>query len=183
MSDEKILLAIQNKDEQVMAAIMQKYSRLLWKVAAAVLVNAASVQEVEECVADVFIDFWLHPDKYNPNKGKLSSWLSLVTRSKAIERYRRMAKKREIPIEEEILVYHSELLTDIVAKEEKKKLLSCIEALENLDREIVMRRYYYEQKPKEIAVALNLSKKQVENRLYQTKKKLRKMLGEQEVGV
>ena len=65
MSDEKIFLAISNKDERVMTAVIQKYSKLLWKVAAAVLVNAAPVQDVEECVADVFIDFWLHPDKFN----------------------------------------------------------------------------------------------------------------------
>lgn len=180
MSDEKILLAISNKDERVMTAVIQKYSKLLWKVAAAVLVNAASVQDVEECVADVFIDFWLHPDKFNPNKGKLSSWLSMAARSRAIDRYRQIVKKQEVPIEEEIFSYHSELLTGILAREEKETLLSCIETLGSLDKEILTRRFYYEQKPQEIAVALDVPKKQVENHLYQTKVRLRKMLEERE---
>lgn len=175
MSDEKILLAISNKDEQVMAAIIQKYSKLLWKVVSAVLVNEGAVQDVEECVADVFIDFWLYPDKYDPNRGKLSSWLSMVARSKAIDRYRQTVRKKEVSIEEEMVTCHSEILTGILIKEEKEKLLSCVEALEDLDKEILIRRFYHGQKPKEISVALNVPKKQVENHLYQTKMKLRKV--------
>jgi len=41
-----------------------------------------------------------------------------------------------------------------------------------------VRRYYYGQKPKEIALALNMSVKQVDNRLYQTKRRLRQVLCE-----
>ena len=176
MSDEKVLLAISNKDEQVMAAVMQKYTKLLWKIVSAVLVDTASVQDVEECVADVFIEFWLYPNKYNPKRGKLSSWLSMVARSKAIDRYRQTVKKKEVSIDDEIVVYHSEILTGIVRKEEQVKLSSYVETLDGLDKEILIRRFYYEQKPKEIAVALNLPKKQIENHLYQTKLKLRKMM-------
>lgn len=176
MSDEKVLLAISNKDEKAMAAVMQKYTKLLWKIVAAVLVDTASVQDVEECVADVFIEFWLYPDKYNPKRGKLSSWLSMVARSKAIDRYRQTVKKKEVSLDDEIAVYQSELLTGIVRNEEKEKLSSCVETLDELDKEILIRRFYYEQKPKEIAVVLNMPKKQIENHLYQTKLKLRKMM-------
>ena len=51
MSDEKIILEIRHQNEEVMAYVIQKYSKLLWKIASAVLVNVASVQDVEECVA------------------------------------------------------------------------------------------------------------------------------------
>ena len=176
MSDEKILLAISNKDEAVMSYVIQKYSKLLWKVASSVLVNVTSVQDVEECVAEVFIDFWLNPTRFDPRKGKLSSWLSMVTRSKAIDRYRRVVKKQEVPIEQEVIPYNAGLLTDIVTKEEEEKLLQCIGKLEETDRELVIRRFFYEQKPKEIAVALDMPKKQVENRLYKAKQTLRKMM-------
>lgn len=176
MSDEKVLLAIMNRDERMMSTVMNKYSKLLWKIVSAVLANTGTVQDVEECVADVFIDFWLHPDKYKPERGKLSSWLSMVARTKAIDRFRQIAKKKEFSIEEEVLTYHEEILENIVKKEEKEQLISCVEKLESGDREILLRRFYYEQKPKEIAAALNLSRKQVENHLYQTKMKLRKMM-------
>ncbi len=180
MNDERIHLAIKNRNEQVMAMIMNKYSKLLWKIASAVLANVGTVQDVEECVADVFIDFWLQPDKFDWNKGKLSSWLCMVARTKAIDRYRLIVRKREVSIEEEVLVYHSEILAGLLIKEEAEKLIYCVEKLEKLEREILLRRFYYDQKPKEISVALNLSRKQVENYLYQTKRKLKKMMEQSE---
>ena len=65
-----------------------------------VLINAASAQDVEECVADAFIYLWKYPEKYDPDKAKLSSWLSIVARSKGVDSYRRIIRKREISMEE-----------------------------------------------------------------------------------
>ncbi len=62
----------------------------------------------------------------------------------------------------------------------KDKLRSCIDELDEKEKELIMRRYYYEQKPAEIAVALDMPKKQVENRLYYVRQKLRKMMEKQE---
>ena len=198
MSDEKIIQAIKDGDEYVISMVMRKYSKLLWKVTSAILVNASSVQEVEECVADVFIYLWMYPEKYEWEKGKLSSWLCMVARSKAIDRYRSIIKKQEVSIEEQYneflkkgsmleendkydIVFQTygkiiEPLAKLVEKEEKELLLSCIETLEDVEKEILVRRYYYEQKPKEIAIALDMPKKQVENCLYQTKQKLKKKM-------
>ncbi len=99
MNDKKIISAIANRDEQMLAFVVQKYSRLLWKIAAPILINAASVQDVEECVADVFIYLWQYPEKYDPDKAKLSSWLSVIARSRAVDRYRQIIRKREISMD------------------------------------------------------------------------------------
>ena len=181
MSDEKIIQAIKDGDEQVISMVMRKYSKLLWKVTSVILVNASSVQEVEECVADVFIYLWRYPEKYESEKGKLSSWLCMVARSKAIDRYRNIIRKQEVSIEEQYnelskkgsmleesykydIVFQTygkiiEPLAKLMEKEEKELLSSCIETLEDVEKEILVRRYYYEQKPKEIAIALDMQKK------------------------
>lgn len=179
LSDKKIISAITARDERMLAFVVQKYSKLLWKIAASILINAASVQDVEECVADVFIYLWQYPEKYDPDKAKLSSWLSVVARSKAVDSYRRITRKREISMEE-IVVESLGYAENDVADEEKDKLRSCIEGLDEKEKELVIRRYYYEQKPAEIAVALDMPKKQVENRLYYVRQKLRKMMEKQE---
>ena len=178
LSDKKIISAITARDERMLAFVVQKYSKLLWKIAASILINAASVQDVEECVADVFIYLWQYPEKYDPDKAKLSSWLSVVARSKAVDSYRRITRKREVSMEE-ILVESLGYAENNVADEEKDKLRSCIDELDEKEKELVMRRYYYEQKPAEIAVALDMPKKQVENRLYYVRQKLRKMMEKQ----
>ena len=185
LSDKKIITAIEARDERMLAFVVQKYSKLLWKIAASILINAASAQDVEECVADVFIYLWQYPEKYDPDKAKLSSWLSIVARSKAVDSYRRITRKKEISMEEivvESLGYVENNATDGEMEERysKDKLCSCIEGLDEKEKELVIRRYYYEQKPAEIAVALDMPKKQVENRLYYVRQKLRKMMEKKE---
>ncbi len=185
LNDKKIIAAIKARDERMLAFVVQKYSKLLWKIAASILINAASVQDVEECVADVFIYLWQYPEKYDPDKGKLSSWLSVVARSKAVDSYRRIIRKREISMEEivvESLGYAENNVPDeeMEKRHFKDKLRSYIEGLDENEKELVIRRYYYEQKPSEIAVALDIPKKQVENRLYHARQKLRKMMEKQE---
>ena len=179
LNDKKIITAIINRDEQMLAFVVQKYSKLLWKITASILINAASVQDVEECVADVFIHLWQCPEKYDPDKGRLSAWLSMIARSKAIDRYRQIIRKRESSIEEiaaESVVYAEIAATDA----EDERLLSCIGELDGKEKELIIRRYYYEQKPAEIAVVLDIPKKQVENKLYYVRQKLKKMMEGQE---
>ncbi len=175
LNDKKIISEMIHGDEHMLAFAVRKYSKLLWKIAASILINAASAQDVEECIADVFIYLWQHPEKYDPDKAKLSSWLSMIARSKAIDRYRQIVKKRELPIEE--IAVESLICAEITETDaEKEKLLSCIEELDEKEKELIIRRYYYEQKPAEIAVVLDIPKKQVENKLYYVKQKLKKMM-------
>jgi len=173
LNDKKMISAIIKRDEQMLAFVIQKYSKLLWKITASILLNISSVQEVEECVADVFIFLWQYPEKYNPDRAKLSSWLSMIARSKAVDRYRSLIKNKEISMEEIIVesLGYAEVKT---SDEDKEELLFYIAELDEKEKELIVRRYYYEQKPAEIALALDIPKKQIENRLYYAKQKLKR---------
>ena len=175
LNDKKMISAIIKRDEQMLAFVIQKYSKLLWKITASILLNVSSVQEVEECVADVFIFLWQYPEKYNPDRAKLSSWLSMIARSKAVDRYRSLIKNKEISMEEIIVesLGYAEVKT---SDEDKEELLFYIAELDEKEKELIVRRYYYEQKPAEIALALDIPKKQIENRLYYAKQKLKRCL-------
>lgn len=175
MGDKKIILDILNRNEKTFEYVINKYSKLLWNVVASVLINASSVCDIEECVADVFIYLWEHPEKYDPEKGKFSSWLSMVARSRAIDRFRKIMKENSILLDEEVLRDEYKIMPE--NKDERiDKLNECVSRLGNEEKEIIIRRYFYEQKNKEISLAMDLSPKQVENRIYNAKSKLRKMM-------
>ena len=176
MNDERIITAIKNRNEAAINDVITKYSKLLWTVAGAVLNQIGSIQDVEECVADTFIYLWEHPEKYNSQRGKLKTWLSIVARTQAINRCREITKRNIVPLEDTDFVDQLGIVDTFLETETRRALLAAINALGEPDREILIRRYYYEQKPKEIALALDISVKQVDNRLYQTKLKLRKVL-------
>ena len=71
MNDKKIISAIEARDEQMLAFVVQKFSKLLWKIAASILINATSAQDVEECVADVFIYLWRRSERAVRNGQKV----------------------------------------------------------------------------------------------------------------
>ena len=176
MNDERMITAIKNRSEAAIDEVITKYAKLLWSVAGAVLHNIGSTQDVEECVADAFIYLWEHPEKYNPQRGKLKTWLSIVARTQAVNRCREIAKRNIVPLEDTDFIDQLGIVDTVLEAETRRALLAAVNALGEPDREILIRRYYYEQKPREIALALDMSVKQVDNRLYQTKLKLRESL-------
>ena len=177
MSDLTIIAGIRNRDERIISGVIARYSRLLWPIVSSVLKNVGTEQDVEECVADVFIDLWENPDKYDAGRGTLKSWLCMVARCKAIDRYRALSRHITVPLEGAMLVSRMGLQDALLQEETKRELAAAINALADVEKDILIRRYYYEQKPREIAKALDLSLKQVENHLYRSKQKLRKAYG------
>lgn len=172
MTDEKLMKAIAAREEGAMNRLMDKYSRLLWSVAAAVLRPMGSDEDLEECVADVFVFLWLNPEKFDPSRGTLKSYLSMVARSRALNRCRQPS----IPLDALPLAQELEIAPELPDTERADALRAAVDALSEPDREILVRRYYYDQKPREIAAALDLPVKQIENRLYRTKCLLRRQL-------
>ena len=178
MNEKKLIDAIQNRDESAAAYVIDRYSRLLWSAAAPVLRNIGTAEDLEECVADAFVYLWEHPEKFDPVRGGLKSWLAMIARSRAIDRYRQLMKRQTISMEDVLL--QTEMIPDAPGLEEETRtvLMQALEQLTEPDREILLRRYYFDQKPKEIAKATGLTVKQVENRLYRTKQRLRETLTE-----
>lgn len=176
MNDEKIMRAIKDGDEATINYVINKYFKLMWSISSAILKNVASVQDVEECVADVFVFLWQNPEKYDAQRGKLKVWLSIVARSRALNMYKQISKQNDIPLDDVPFADQLDVTDGIIADETKQALTAAIRLLEDPDQEIIIRRYYYNQKPKEIAIALDMPVKRVENHLYRTKLKLRDML-------
>ena len=176
MNDEKLITAIKNGDEAAVAQVIDKYSRLLWKVASAVLKNVGQEQDVEECVADVFISLWQHPEKYDANRGGLRTWLCIKARSCALDRYREISRRSTLPLEAAAAACAAEVWEQVDAEEMRHAIAAAVDTLALREREILIRRYHYEQKPREIALALGIPVKAVDNSLYRAKRKLREEL-------
>ena len=176
MNDIAVITGIKDRNENAINEVIVKYSKLLWPIASAVLKNVGSEQDVEECIADVFIYLWEHPDKFEPDRGTLKAWLCMVARCKAIDRYRALSKHIAVPLEGAMMVGRMGMQDALLQAETKRELVAAVNALADVERDILIRRYYYEQKPREIARALDMSVKQVENHLFRSKQKLRKAI-------
>lgn len=176
MKDTQIISAIQNRDERAINHAINKYSKLLWPVVKASLAGYFTPEEAEECVADVFIYLWQNPEKFDPRRGKLKSWLCIVARSRALDRYRSLSRHSMEALDTAQYISAADVADKLITKEELQRLNLAVLGLKEPDREIILRRYFHEQKPSEIALAMDVPLKLVENRLYRAKLRLREAL-------
>ena len=176
LTDKQMILGLQTGNEQTLDAAMHAYSRLLWGIARSVLHNVGSPEDMEECVADAFIQLWRNRESLSESRGSVKSWLCVVVKSRAIDRYRKISRASEIHLDEQLGALGVSIFDQTLDAVLQRELLAAVHALGEPDHEILTRRYYYQQKPKDIAVALDLSVKQVENRIFRAKLKLREQL-------
>lgn len=176
LTEKQMIAGLKAGDERALDAAILSYSRLLWSIARAVLRNVGTTQDMEESVADAFIQLWKNSGSLNEMRGSVKTWLCIAVKSRAIDRYRKIIRNNEVGLEEQIASCRAGMLDQTMDSVLQRELLAAIHALGEPDREIILRRFYYQQKPKEISVALDLSIRQVENRIYRAKQRLREQL-------
>ena len=171
-----MILGLKAGNERALDAAMDAYSRLLWSIARSVLRNAGSAEDMEECVADAYVQLWRNRESFAESRGSVKGWLCTVVKSRAIDRYRTISRTSEISMDEQLGALGTGIFDQTLDAVLQRELLAAVHALGEPDQEILLRRYYYQQKPKDIAIALDMTAKQVENRLFRAKQLLRKQL-------
>ena len=177
MSDDITLLEkVRGRDEKAIYALMKTYNRLLWSVAGGILRGVGTEQDIEECISDVWYKLWQKPEGYEPHRGSLKTYLTVLARSHALDRFRSLKKTEELDGDEPD---QTPGLEDALISEELfARLRAEVDALGEPDREIIIRRYFFLQKPSAIAENMSLSTREISNRLYQAKKRIQKKLEE-----
>jgi len=176
LSDEELLQRLLNGEQDAFSYMMDAYSKLLWVVVGGILGNTGTTQDIEECISDVYVQIWKNPSAFNPQKGSLKTFLAVVARSKALDTYRKLSKARIIELDEAIQSTDDDLLDYIIDQEMCQELYVAIRSLTEPNKEIVLGRYFFDEKPASIAKNIAMPVKEVENRLFRSKTKLRKLL-------
>lgn len=84
--DSSLLALVQSGDEQAMASLFDRYSKLVYSVALRVLRDPASAEDV---LQEVCMQIWRNPDSFTAAKGNLGGWLAIVARNRSIDALRR----------------------------------------------------------------------------------------------
>ncbi len=77
-------------DDSALASVYDQYSPMVHGIAQGV-VGA----DADEICQDVFMDIWLRPDRFDPERGSLRTFVAVMTRRRCIDHLRSIGRRRE----------------------------------------------------------------------------------------
>lgn len=90
--DTALLSLIARSQEGALVQLYDRYSRLVFSLAFAIVHDQATAEEI---TLDVFMRVWQKAATYRPEQAKVSTWLTHIARNHAIDVLRRQASRHE----------------------------------------------------------------------------------------
>ena len=91
--DASLLGLVQRGDEHAMAALFDRYSKVVYSVALRVLRDPASAEDV---LQEIFMQIWRSPEGFIATRGSLGGWLAVVSRNRSIDALRRKRPSEQV---------------------------------------------------------------------------------------
>src|SRR5438128_12606715 len=85
-TDEALMGAITNRNENALAALYQRHGETLRSIIESVIHEQA---EAEDVLQETLLQIWKQAQNYAPKVGQPLGWLTTITRRRAIDRLRR----------------------------------------------------------------------------------------------
>lgn len=173
MNERSALDALQHGDPAALHEIIQRYTPYVSAVIERVAMGYAALSDIEELAADVFVALWRDADRVLP--GKLRPWLGAVARNKARDYLR--SRRVELPLEEDVLPLTEDPLQDEAERMELRDAVrNAVLSMEQPDREIFLRHYYYFQPVRDIGLHMCIPTPTVKSRLRRGRQALKQKL-------
>lgn len=88
--DNQLMQRIEQRQQEALLTLFECYGAFVKGMAYAVLQDDGLAEEITQ---DVFLKVWRQPQRWDPDKGRLSTWLLNVTRNAAIDRQRKEQRR------------------------------------------------------------------------------------------
>lgn len=183
MHDNELIKILRQDPNEGMRLLMRQYTGLVCAVVRGKFSPYGMLceEDTEECVSDVFCEFYKNLDKFNSERGSVKTLLCTIAAHKSLDLARnRAAKVQPLSIEDEemFLQFADDFLVDeeLVTAELRERLMQEINALGEPDREIIVRKFFFCEPSKSIAERLSLTATNVDTRTHRALKKLREKL-------
>lgn len=164
--EKSVLLRLQGGDEKAFEEVYLHYKKN-------VIVNAYKLLKshdlVQEVVQDIFTKIWVYRTKIDPERN-FQAYLNTVVRNHVIDLFRKM--KRDQSLKDQLILALNESYDHIepllLAKENKKLLLSLLDRLPPFQREIFIMFKIEQKSYKEIMEHFDLTKSAVNSHIYRS---------------
>lgn len=168
-SDEQLLDLLDTEPEKGMAAFIETYSGLLWTICREYVENE---EDIKDCVNETFSEFYLHRERFDPEKGTLKGYLAAIARRTAIHSYQKEERQSAIRTSQS----KQDTFDPIGEYLDQEELLEAMSKLDPVDEQIMRMKYFQGMTAAQIAQSLGLPYETVKKRHQRSLVKLRKFL-------
>ncbi len=168
---DEITVLLRRDPERALSRMLTAYTGLVYRAAAAVLGNSAR-EEIEECVNDAFLAVYKNRGTLDFSRGSAKAYLCVTARNLAIDRLKKRSRAKIVPLDACALP-GEETENVALANIEGDALVERILSLGEPDCTILICRYYFDMRTKQIARKVGLKENTVDQRLRRALVKLR----------
>lgn len=156
LSDAAIAAALIARDEAAFDGLYRRVAPGLRSFTRTIIRDADLAEDV---VHDAFIELWERPERFDPSKATLLSWLRTIAHRRAIDRIRSLESSRARDFhfgrrEQMHVDFGTDSLDTVLAR---PQLMTALAALSAKQREAVVFRYLYELTSTELAEHLGIN--------------------------
>lgn len=167
----------QHGDVDAFETLFRQYEKLVFRTAYLII---GSKVEAEDALQEVFVSVWKSRRTYDPNKGKLTTWLHRITVNECSRKkpgkvspaISLEAKGIDLPEMKHQYLPEETVITEM----EYERLLKAMDSLDTRHRSILVLRYFNDLSYQEIAEALEIPLGTVKSRLNQSLRYLKERM-------
>lgn len=178
MEEIYLIKGIKEKDPKSLEGLMDKYLNYVFTIVHNIVGDSLEIEDTEEICIDVFTRLWNNAAKIDSSYKTIKPYIASIARNTARNKLRATGYT-ELPLDDEIIIIDDNNVEEKVLHGELSDLLNeSISELDEPDREIMIRYYFYYQKVKEISKELNINENTIKTKLFRSRIKLKDMIEE-----
>jgi len=168
----------QTGDIPAFEALFRQYEKVVFKNA---FLITGRREDAEDVLQEVFTSVWKSRHTFDPNKGKLSTWLHRITVNECL-RKRRREPPASISLDGIDIADKQTPMEDKVDNQmDYERLTNAMESLDAKHRAVLVLRYFNDLSYDEVAQAVGVPLGTVKSRINHALKALRTRLGDQDL--
>lgn len=178
--DDRLLLGVASGDQAALARIIDRHGRGLRLFAARLLGSASDADDV---VQDVFVAVWRNAGRFDPAKGRATTWLYRIVANRCIDRCRRRSFRAFIGLDtmtDELAADEPAAEARVGARQELAIVRDGLAALPERQRMALLLRAVADMDVPEIAAVMDVSVGSAEQLLVRGRRALRQHMASME---
>jgi RNA polymerase sigma-70 factor (ECF subfamily) len=177
LSDEALVALIARDDEDALAELYDRVSRIAYGLALRVLRDE---RHAEDAVQEAFLQVWRSAATFRAERAKASTWILTLVHRRAVDLVRREERRQADPITDDSIVgqtpQHEQTEEAVWLRFERERVQSALAQLPDVQREALELAYYGGFSQSELAERLGVPLGTIKSRMFAGLARLRELL-------